>query len=457
MRLLPRHIRPQLVEALADSRVVCLLGARQSGKSTLVRAVAEDEHPARYLTLDDPTTLELAREDPAGFVAGTERLAIDEIQRAPDLLLAIKRVVDADNTPGRFLVTGSANIVTHPRVADALPGRVDYMTLWPFSQAELVERRSTFLEDAFRGRPPRVEQPPVGRAGYADRLVKGGFPEAARADTARRKRFFSGYVGSILGREIGELATVRDTEAAARVLRLAAARSAALTNLSSIGRELGIDHKTVANHLYSLEQLFMVIRLPAWHANLGHRVIRTPKLHITDTGLLCSLIGVDAKRLEDDGGIAGSVFETFAVTEIVRQASVSDLSPRLFLHHYRDQHGNEVDLVLELASGEVVGIEVKASASPRLKDAAGLRLLRDRLGDRFRLGLLLHLGSGSTPLGERISAVPLAGLWSPGSARERAGRELLSMPPPPGPGPEPDWEEQKREIRDAPMRKSPGA
>lgn len=413
MRLIPRHIRPQLVDALADARVVCLVGARQSGKSTLVRAVAGDEHPARYLTLDDPATLELAREDPTGFVAGTERLAIDEIQRAPDLLLAIKRVVDTDPAPGRFLVTGSANIITHPRVADALPGRVDYMTLWPFSQGELAGRRSTFLEDAFMGKAPQVEQPPIGRAGYAERVVKGGFPEAVRADAVRRQRFFSGYVGSILGREIDELATVRDTEAAARVLRLAAARSAALTNLSSIGRELGIDHKTVANHLYNLEQLFMVVRLPAWHANLGHRVIRTPKLHIADAGLLCSLIGVDAKRLEEDGGIAGSVFETFAVTEIVRQASVSDLSPKLFLHHYRDQPGHEVDLVLELASGEVVGIEVKASATPRLRDAAGLKLLRDRLEDRFRLGILLHLGSESIPLGERISAVPLAGLWGP--------------------------------------------
>ena len=192
---------------------------------------------------------------------------------------------------------------------------------------------------------------------------------------------------------------------------MAAARSAALTNLSSIGQELGIDHKTVGSHLRNLEQLFLVVRLPAWHANLGHRVIRTAKLHIADTGLLCSLIGVDAKRLVEDGSIAGSVFESFAVTEVVRLASVSDLTSRVFLHHYRDQTGREVDLIMELASGEVVGVEVKASATPRLRDAAGLRFLRDRLGDRFKLGVVLHLGSETIPLGERISAVPLAGLW----------------------------------------------
>lgn len=181
--------------------------------------------------------------------------------------------------------------------------------------------------------------------------------------------------------------------------------------MSAIGRELGIDHKTAGNHLRSLEQLFMVVRLPAWHANLGHRVVRTPKLHIADSGLLCSLIGADAERLAIDGTLAGSVFETFAVTEILRQAGSSALTPGLALHHYRDQPGNEVDLVLERFNGDVVGIEVKASASPHPRDAAGLKLLRDQLGDRFKQGLLLHLGGTTIPIGDRISVTPLAALW----------------------------------------------
>jgi predicted AAA+ superfamily ATPase len=412
MPLIARHIRPLLVDSLSEARVVCLLGARQSGKTTLIRSVAGEEHPARYVTLDDPAALEAARSDPAGFVAGDERLAIDEVQRAPDLLLAIKRVVDGDPARGRFLLTGSANILTLPQIGDALPGRVDYLTLWPFLQDELAGSRSAFLEKAFDGAVPRVDGAPVGRAGYAERVVRGGFPEAAEAGDARRRRFFAGYAESILGREVGELATVRDAGVASRVLHLVAARSAALTNLSSIGRELGIDHKTVANHLRALEQLFLIVRLPAWHANLGHRVIRTAKLHVADTGMLCSLIGVDARRLAEDGALAGGVFESFAVDEVVRQASVSALGPLLNLHHYRDQRGNEVDLVIEHAGGDVVGIEVKASATPRLRDAAGLGLLRDRLGKRFRLGLVLHLGADTVPLGDRISAVPLASLWS---------------------------------------------
>lgn len=412
MHLIPRHIRPLLVDALSEARVVCLLGARQSGKTTLVRSVADHEHPARYVSLDDEGALELARADPTGFVGGPGPLAIDEVQRAPELLLAIKRVVDLDNARGRFLLTGSANILTLPRVADALPGRIDYLTLWPFSQRELIESPGGFLENAFAGRAPAVEGAPIGRSGYAKLIARGGFPEVVNAEAPRRRRFFSGYADSILGREVDELASVKDTDAAARVLRLVAARSAALTNLSSIGRELGIDHKTVANHLRALEQLFLLVRLPAWHSNFGHRVIRTAKLHVADTGMLCSLIGVDARRLETDGEIADSVFETFVVNEVVRQASVSDLAPLLSLHHYRDRRGHEVDLVIEHAGGDVVAIEVKASATPRLRDIAGLRILRDQLGRRFRMGLLLHLGGESIPLGDRISAVPLASLWS---------------------------------------------
>lgn len=410
-QLLPRQVHPRLLEALGDSRVVCLLGPRQSGKSTLVRAVAATDHPARYITLDDRAALELAREDPTAFVAGEAPMAIDEVQRAPDLLLAIKQVVDLDPVPGRFLITGSADIVTHPRIADALPGRVDYLTLWPFSQRELAQREPTFLERAFEGSVEPAEGAPLGREGYAGRVVAGGFPEAVDASDRRRRRFFAGYVDSILGREIDELGSVRDAAVSSRVLRLAAARSSALTNLSALGRELGIDHKTVSNHLHALEQLFLLIRLPAWHANLGHRVVRSAKLHVSDTGMLCALVGADASRLIEDGELAGSIFETFAVIELIRQASASELSPELSFYHYRDQPGNEVDLVIERSNGEMIGIEVKATATPRPRDASGLKLLRERLGERFRQGLLLHLGPGQLPLGDRLSAIPLASLW----------------------------------------------
>lgn len=412
MALIERHLRPLVVEALAEARVVCVLGARQVGKTTLVRALADGDYPARYVSLDDPAALELARRDPNSFITRPDRLVIDEVQRAPDLLLAIKRVVDSDPARGRFLLTGSANILTLPQIADALPGRVDYLTLSPLSQGEIDGVRSPFLDRLFAGDAPQLRGAGVGREAYAERIVRGGFPEAAESSGPRRRRFFSGYVDSILGREVGELAVVKDSEATGRVLRLTAARSAALANLTSIGRELGIDRKTVGNHLRALDQLFLIVRLPAWHANLGHRVVRTAKHHLVDSGMLCSLIGADEDRLVADGSLAGSVFETFAVNEVIRLASISELGPLLTMHHYRDQRGHEVDLVIEHSGGDVVGIEIKASATPRLRDAAGLELLRDRLGERFRAGVVIHLGPDTIPLGDRISAVPLAALWS---------------------------------------------
>jgi len=409
--LVARHLRPVVVSALTDSRVVCVLGARQAGKSTLARLIADEDHPAPYVTLDDPATLDAAAADPTGFLAGRERLVIDEVQRAPELLLAIKRRVDEDPSRGQFLLTGSANLRTHPRIADALPGRVDYLTLWPFSQAELVGRTAMFLERAFAGAPPVISGAPAGRSEYADAVIRGGFPEAQAAAMDRRIRFFAGYVDSILGREVADMTSIRDVETVGRVLRLTAARTAAIANQTAIARDLGVDHKTVAAHLRVLEQLFLVIRLPAWHVNLGHRVIKTAKLHVADTGMLTALTGTTARRLIDDASAAGGPFETFTVCELVRQADASALGPLLRFFHFRDQRGNEVDLVIEHAAGDIVGIEVKSGATPRPADAAGLMLLRDRLGDRFRCGIVLHTGPDTIPLSDRIWAVPLAGLW----------------------------------------------
>ena len=390
---------------------MCVLGARQAGKSTLVRAIAEREHPARYVTLDDPGTLAGAQSDPTAFVAADEPLVIDEVQRAPELLLAIKRRVDEDPAPGRFLLTGSANLLTLPQVADALPGRVDYLTLWPFSQGEIERRRATFLENAFAAHIPRIQDAPVGRAAYAARIIAGGFPEVVDSGQSRRIRFFSSYVDSILGRDVADLTSVRDVELTGRALRLAAARSASLANDTAIARDLGVDRKTVANHIRILEQLYLVVRLPAWHTNLGHRVIKTPKLHVADTGMLCALIGADERRLTDDGQLAGAAFETFVVAELLRQLSASEIGPLLKLHHYRDQRGNEIDIVIEHAGGDVVGVEVKSSATPRRADTFGLALLRDRLGTRFRAGIVLHTGPQTIPVGDRIWALPVAGLW----------------------------------------------
>jgi predicted AAA+ superfamily ATPase len=406
-----RNARATVVEALGEARAVCLLGARQVGKSTLARAIAEREHPARYVTLDDEATRQAAREDPTGFISRVSGpTVIDEVQRAPDLMLAIKERLDGDDRRGQFLLAGSANILTLPTIADALPGRVDYIRLWPFSQGELVRRRESFIDRLLAGEPPQIDDAPIGREAYAARIVSGGFPDAQGRSARGRARFFDSYIASILGRDLQDIASVRDTGSVERLLRLVAARSASLMSSRAVAVELGADHKTVAAQTRILENLFLVSQLRPWGVNLGGRQVKTPKLYVTDTGLLSHLTNASVERLGEDGTLAGPIFETFAAMELARQCDWAESSPSLF--HYRDKQQREVDVVLELGSGEVAGVEIKTAASIGAKDFAGLRHLRDKLGDRFTAGVVLYTGRRTLSFGERLTAVPLCGLWA---------------------------------------------
>lgn len=406
-----RHVRPAVAEALTEARAVCVLGARQTGKSTLVRAIADREHPAEYLTLDDDATRRSAQEDPTGFIAGVSGpTVIDEVQRAPDLMLAIKERLDTNNERGQFLLAGSANMLTLPTIADALPGRVDYVRLWPFSQGELARRRETFVDRLFTGEALRTDDAEVGRGAYAERIVAGGFPDAQERSPRGRARFFTSYVSTILGRDLQDVATVRDTDNIERLLRILATRSAALVSSRGISGELGVDHKTVAAHTRILEDLFLVWRLQPWHANLGSRVVKTSKLYMTDTGLLTHLINVNAEGIVRSTTIAGPIFETFATMELVRQCDWAESHASLF--HYRDNQQREVDLVLELGSGEVAGVEIKTAASVQPKDFAGLRYLREKLGERFQAGVVLYTGKRALSFGDRLGAVPLSDIWA---------------------------------------------
>jgi predicted AAA+ superfamily ATPase len=404
-----RALTDTVVEAMGDARVVALLGPRQAGKSTLARRLAADSLGARYLTLDDRALREFAHADPTGFVAGLVRpTVIDEIQRVPDLLLAIKSRVDRDNSRGQFLLTGSANLRRLPTVPDALPGRVDYLELWPFTQGELEGRRETFLGDLLAGEAPQVDGAPVGAARYFDRLLSGGFPEAIGRTSAARARFFDGYVDSIVDRDVAETSRVREPASIGTLLRLVAARSGSLARYESLARDAGIDGKTVKVHLDVLERLFLVRVRRSWHVNLGQRQIKAPKLYLADTGLLAGLIGADAGRLQADGGLTGAFFETFVATELERQAAWSP-EPLTFWHYRQDER--EVDVIVERRSGEIVGIEVKASASVRPRDFAGLVHLRDRLGPRLKAGIVLYTGEQTIPFGPNLWAVPLEALW----------------------------------------------
>ncbi|MHB1537411.1 MAG: ATP-binding protein [Solirubrobacteraceae bacterium] len=406
-----RHVRPIVLDALGEARAVCLLGARQSGKSTLARAIANSDYPAQYLTLDNDATRRAAREDPTGFIARLSGPAvIDEVQRAPDLLLAIKERLDLRDDRGQFLLAGSANILTLPTIADALPGRVDYLRLWPFSQGELEGRRESFIDRVLAGDPPEITNAPVGAVAYVERLLAGGFLDAHGRSAAGRARFFESYVATLLGRDLPDVANVRDPSGVEQQLRLIATRSANLISSRALANELGVDHKTVAARTRILEDLFLLCRLQPWHVNLGSRQIKTPKLYTTDTGLLAHLLSLDAERIATDSTSAGPAFETFAAMELYRQRDWAKRPPSMF--HYRDKQQREVDIVLELGSGEIAGIEIKSAATVKARDFSGLRHLRDRLGERFQAGVVLYSGERTLGFGDRMAAVPLCGLWS---------------------------------------------
>lgn len=408
--MIERRLRPLVVEALSSARAVCMLGPRQVGKSTLARQIASQDHPARYISLDEDGARRAALEDPTEFVASIDGPAvIDEIQRAPDLMLAIKIRLDRCNDRGQFLLTGSANVITLSTIADSLPGRVDYMRLWPFSQVELEGARENFVDRLFENDPPRVLEADVGRAAYAQRVATGGFPDAQGRSDAARERFFSSYLPSILGRDVSDVARVHDAVQVGRLLSVVGARAGSLMSSRGMAGELGIDHKTVLAYTKVLEDLLLVRRLHAWSANLGARQVKAPKLHVCDSGLLANLLNTSADRLVQDATLAGPIFETFAVNELERQSTWSEREPRFY--HYRDHRQREVDIVLERSAGEIAAVEVKSGAAVHSKDFSALRFLRDSLGPRFKAGVVLYAGEQTLPFGERLHAVPLRGLW----------------------------------------------
>lgn len=409
MEFVDRNMTDTILYAMRFARVVGLLGPRQAGKSTLVRKLAEEQLSAEYISLDEGPVRSLAGADPAGFVAARgRRTVIDEIQRVPELMLAIKARVDRDPTAGQFLITGSANLRRIPTVSDALPGRVDYLTLWPLTQGEIAGRRDTFLAQMFAGEPPMLTDAPVGRHEYAPMLLAGGFPEARERPEPARSLFFSSYVESIVERDVRDVSRVREPSEIATLLQLVAARSSGLARYDALAREVGVDGKTVKSHLEVLERLFLIRLRRSWHVNLGTRQVKAPKLYVSDSGLLGALVGANAERVRDDGGFAGSLFETFVATELERQASWFE-QPLTFWHYREDEY--EVDAIVERPSGEIVAIEVKASATVHPRDFAGLRRLRERVGERMVCGAVLYAGARTLPLGEGMWALPLQALW----------------------------------------------
>ena len=431
-----RHAIDALLDALRDTPVVYVQGARQSGKSTLVRAVAERRRPTRYLTLDTAGVLAAARNDPEGFVAALERpVVIDEAQRAPALALAIKAAVDADRRPGQFLLTGSASVLSLPALSESLAGRMELRTLWPFSQGELRGVRETFVDRIFAARlvtpdtPPDTEKslldrvctevdvagrvfPPLDtEKSLLDRVCTGGYPEIqTRARHARRLAWFDSYVDAILQRDVRDLARIERLSEMPRLLALLASRAGELLNTADLARMLQVPQTTLKRYLTLMETTFLVRLLPAWFSNLGKRLAKAPKLLLTDTGLLTHLIEADAGRLAGNRTLLGHVLENFVAMELIKQSGWSTRRCRLF--HFRTAGGAEVDLVLEDRAGRLVGVEVKCAASVQRRDFRGLETLAALAGGRFVRGVVLCTGATAVPFGRNLFALPVSQLWA---------------------------------------------
>jgi len=417
--VIPRNLAPLVAEALTDRPVVLLHGARQVGKSTLAASLAEGPHRAKYLTLDDAPVLATARADPSAFVRRLrEPVVLDEIQRAPELFLAIKAAVDRDRRPGRFLLTGSANVLLLPRLADSLAGRMEVLTLWPLSQGEIEGVREGFVDALFAESSPSLPPEPEPAGGIVERMLRGGFPEVVSQGGERQEAWFGSYITTILQRDVREVSNIEDLTAMPRLLALLAARAATLLNFSDLSRSAGIPLTTLRRYMALLEIAFLVQTLPPWAANLGKRLVKAPKLLLADSGLMAYLLGIGADRLRLDAALAGPLLENFVTMEIRKQITWSETKPSML--HFRTSAGHEVDLVLEARGGRLVGIEVKATESPTADDFRGLRLLAEATRKRFHRGLLLYTGAEALPFGPNLYAMPVSALWRLGAEKVAA-------------------------------------
>ncbi len=406
-----RSVIPRLAEALGDTPVVLLQGARQTGKTTIARDVCSDDR--EYLTLDDSAVLGAVRADPEGFVAGLAGpVAIDEVQLAPALFPAIKASVDRNREPGRFLLTGSANVLLLPTISESLAGRIELLTLWPLSQAEMEDSPRNFIDDAFSpGVHPWSQRKVEADSSLWTRVQLGGYPEVqARESSRRRSAWFGSYVTTILQRDIRAIANIEGLASLPRLLELVASRTGGLLNYADLSRSLSMPQSSLKRYFGLLEAAFLVRLLPPWFTNLGKRLVKSPKIQLIDTGLACSLLGIDNADTARSHTRAGALLENFVGMEVAKHATSSETAARIY--HYRTTSGKEVDLLLETPDGTIVGIEVKAGATVQAGDFSGLRHLRDLVGERFRRGVLLHGGSDVVPFDKELVAAPVSCLWA---------------------------------------------
>ena len=405
--LYPRQIESRVAEAMQDTPVVLLAGPRQAGKTTLVRQMSGNG--TRYLTLDDELTLMSAREDPIGMIRSLDRAVIDEIQRAPSLLLAIKKSVDEDRRPGRFLLTGSATLMALPTVADSLAGRMETLLLLPLSQSEIERQSANWLDRVFAGGIPQQGSQALG-GDLVDRVLCGGYPEAISRSTPRRRIAWARqYIDALIQRDVRDVSGIEKLDQLPRFLRALAQTAGQMCNYTQLGGHVGLDSKTAAKYIGVLEQMYLLRRVEVWARNRLNRAVKTAKLQFIDSGLLAALLELTAHEVQQDRTRFGNVLESFVYGELLKATTTAEGDYSLM--YYRDADKLEVDVVIENAAGQLVGVEVKASATVNKSDLRGLRKLASLAGDQFKLGILLYDGDETLPLGDNIWAAPLATLW----------------------------------------------
>jgi len=406
---IPRLAEAGLSVALGDTPVVLVHGPRQCGKTTLARRVGRQLGHENFSFDEDAIRL-AAQRDPAGFLARfSRRVVLDEVQRVPEIFLPIKVDVDRARVPGRFLLTGSTDILLLPGLSDSLAGRIGVLRLHPFAQCE-IERKPPTLLNAIRSGDFRLQRGVRLDAELARRIVAGGFPAAvARGTPGRRRQWYEDYVESLVQRDARELARIASLRALPKLLRLCAAQTGRLVNISDLSTSFQLSRPTIRDYVTLLERLFLVEELAPWSSNRLSRLVKTPKLHLADTGLACSLLSLTAAGLLENRELLGQLLETLVYGELRRQSS--RMGEAIEFAHFRDKDGAEVDIVLQFEDAKVAGVEVKASATLRSSDFRGLRRLRESCGRRFACGVILYDGDATVGMGDGLFAVPISELW----------------------------------------------
>lgn len=406
-----RYIKANIYDAVQDTPVVYIMGPRQSGKTTIVKDIINENW--EYISFDDSAQLNIAKADPIGFIRNIPKdnsIVLDEVQRLPEIFVSIKQAVDEIRRPGRFILTGSANALLLPTLSDSLAGRMEMIHLSTLSESEILGKQPTFLTKLFQNETPVTKELRV-RDYLIKRLVTGCFPEPVQRESESRIQiWYDNYILSLIQKDIRDLGYIEHHSEMTKLLKALCLYSGKLINFTELGGKLELHRTTVKKYTSLLEQLFLVENLPAWHTNSYKRLIKTPKIHITDTGIICSVRGFNSDKIKANPDFLGSLVETFVFNELKKQACF--INEKLNFYHYRDKDGYEVDIVIENSFDEVIGIEVKAAASVNPKDLHGLNKLKEIAGKKFKLGILLYDGDHTSSFGDKLFAVPIASLWA---------------------------------------------